>query len=508
MTGAHAHAAVSRPSRLAGPWAIVVAVGVGVFVGGFDQTFIVPVLSSVLDDFDVPVDEFGQASWVINGYLLGYTVAMPAMGRIADVYGHIRVFVVALIVFMGGSVLVALSPDLPLMSGARALTAIGGGALVPIALSVAAGNLSGRQRPLGLSAISTLDDASSLLGPLWGTIIGVWLGWRGLFWMNLALGAPVLIAVVLLARRNGIREERVVGARVDWPGAVLSTGALTTLTFALADAGSRPRPVEQTAALYAAAVALFAAFILWERRAPSPLIDLGMFRNPRVAATFALFLFEGGALITALVNVPLGAEALWGEEDAGPGLVLMRMVLFMIVGGFAGALLLGWIGQRATVALGMAGAAGGLAWMGWWPEVPGEAAAWGALAVAGVGFTLSDAGLYLSIVEGVDASRRVSAVALLQVAQTTGMIVGMALLATQGLGRFDRRAADLFAGDPAGATEEQYRAIIERSIDETYFAAAAVMVVATVVAVVFLRDRRSRPTLLRGAGLATDDAPG
>src|SRR5262249_29457923 len=145
-------------------------------------------------------DRLGEAAWIVNGYLLGYTVAMPLMGRVADVYGHFRIFVGALILFMAGSVMVALAPNLPLMAIARAATALGGRALVPIALAVAADALPERPRALGLSSISVLDDSSTLLGPLWGTLIGVWLGWRGLFWMNLVLALPILIAVLVLAR--------------------------------------------------------------------------------------------------------------------------------------------------------------------------------------------------------------------------------------------------------------------------------------------------------------------
>jgi MFS family permease len=461
---------------------MVFALGLGVFVGGFDQTFVVPVLSTVLRDFDVPLDEFGTASWVVNGYLLGYVAALPVMGRVAEVYGHLRVFLMALVVFMAGSVAVALAPSLGWMAGARAVTAVGGGALVPVALAVAAKRLPRRERALGLSSVSMADDASSLLGPLWGTLIGVWIGWRGLFWFNIVLGLPVLLVVAWLAWREP-REPT--GGRVDWTGGLLLTGALAALAFALADVAAEPRPTGQTVALYAASLLLAIAFIGWERRVAEPLVDLGLFRTKAFAATCAIFLLEGGALITALVNVPLMAEVLWGEEGTGPGLVLMRMVLFMVVGGFVGALLVPRLGARVTATLGLLLAAAGLLWMRAWPEVPGEASAWGALAVAGFGFTLSDAPLYLVVADRVGEARRVTAMALLQVAQTLGLLIGMALLASHGLGRFDDRAADVFEGEGA-LDAAQYRAVVEQTFDETLLVAAAAAGVAAVLAAVFL----------------------
>lgn len=474
------------------PWMLVIALGMGVFVGGFDQTFVVPVLSTILRDFDVPIDEFGTASWTVNGYLLGYVSALPLMGRVADVHGYLRVFVGALAVYMVASVAVALSPNLEAMAAARAATAVGGGALVPVALAVAAQSLGERQQPLGLSAVSMADDGSSLLGPLWGTAIGVWLGWRGLFWLNIVLGLPVLIAVLALARRMPTHP----GGRVDWWGGALLTGALTALALALADVSAGPRPLAETLGLYGAAATLGTGFVVRQSRAASPLVDLAMFRTPKMAAAFAIFFLEGGGLICALVNIPLVAEVLWDRSGAGPGLVLMRMVLFMVVGGLLGGLLVRGAGVRATAATGLGLAAVGLIGMAAWAEVPRDGVVWLTLAVAGIGFTLSDAPIYLVVAGTADIRRRVSAMALLQVAQTLGMMIGLALLASQGLGRFDQRAADLFAADPAGLDPAEYRAVIHRTLDETFVAAGIVVALAAVSAALFLPGRVDRSSPL------------
>ena len=465
-------AAAARPRS---PWPLVIALGLGVFVGGFDQTFVVPVLSRILSDFAIPINEFGKASWIINGYLLGYTVALPLMGRVADVHGHRRVFVAGLLVFMAGSALVAVAPELWTLTAARALTALGGGALVPVALAITAERLPAEHRPLGLASISVLDDASSLLGPLWGTLIGVLLGWRGLFWLNIALGLPVLVAVLWLARdlpRTGA------GGRVDWLGGLWLALALVALTVALADTGGG-RSAGITVALLALALGGLLAFIWRERVAANPLIDLTLFRSRRLVAANLLFLLEGAALITALVNVPLMTETLWGRGGAGPGLMLMRMVLFMLAGGLLGGLLAPRLGFRLTALLGFALTAVGLFGMRLWPLEPSEGARWLALAVAGLGFTLPDAPLYATVVNAVEPARRASAAAVLQVMQTTGMIVAMALLASRGLGRFTERAADIFRQSGFEGSQEQYRIVMDRTFDETFFVAALLMAVAT-----------------------------
>lgn len=470
------------------PWWLVAVLGTGVFVGGFDQTFVVTVLPEMQRDLGVSVDRFGQLSWVISGYLLGYTVAMPLMGRVADVYGHARMFVVALLLFMGGSLAVALAPNLWSLVAARAVSAVGGGAMVPISMALAAEVLPRSRRPLAIGGISALDDTSSLLGPLWGALVARLLDWRALFWLNIILAIPVLIAVLRLAPRDRPAH----GGIVDWWGGGLLAAALTALTVALTDDGANPRPVSVTLLLMALALLLLAAFAWWEMRARVPLIDLGMFRSGRLTAANIAFFLEGGALITAMVNVPLMTQVLFGGDEVDGGLNFMRMVLFMPVGGVLGGLLAVRIGFRLTAVLGFLAAAAGLALMIAWPLDPGQLQLWLAMAIAGLGFTIADAPLYATVVEGVAPERRASAAALLQVLQTTGMIVGMALLASRGLATFNRRAADLFRERGLEGTEEAYRQIMHRTFDETFALAAVAMLIAAALALALAPGRARR----------------
>src|SRR5204862_4145780 len=110
--------------------------GLGVFIAALDQTLVVAVLPEMIEDVGLSQDQFYRAAWIVNGYILGYVVAMPLMGRLADAYGRGRVFTAALLVFTAGSAWVALSSDLTSLTLARTVQAAGGGALVPVALSM------------------------------------------------------------------------------------------------------------------------------------------------------------------------------------------------------------------------------------------------------------------------------------------------------------------------------------------------------------------------------------
>ena len=205
---------LTRAGRLA-----LVVVCVAVFLTALDQTVVLTVLPAMIADIGVPVAQLDHAAWIVSGYLLGYVVVMPLMGRIADIYGRWRVFALCLTLFGLGSLLCALAPRLgspiapdfttlsgalltPLYRGAQALLpllarlgidvsapglvvlvaarfvqAVGGGAVVPVAMAVA-GDLFGQtRRGLALGLVGAVTEAGGVVGPLWGALITRALGW-------------------------------------------------------------------------------------------------------------------------------------------------------------------------------------------------------------------------------------------------------------------------------------------------------------------------------------------
>ena len=104
---------------------VLVLAGAGVFLAALDQTSVITALPEIVDDLELPITRVDQAAWIVTGYLLGYTAAMPLLGRISDVYGHSRIFLFSMLVFLAGSVGVALADDLWWLVAARVVQAIG-----------------------------------------------------------------------------------------------------------------------------------------------------------------------------------------------------------------------------------------------------------------------------------------------------------------------------------------------------------------------------------------------
>jgi MFS family permease len=447
---------------------LLVLTALGVFFAADDQTSVVAILPDMVSDVGLPQDQFYRAAWIVNGYILGYVVAMPLMGRVADRYGHGRIFAGALLLFCAGSAWVALAHGLTMVSIARGVQAIGGGGVVPVSMAIVSANASNSRRILGLGAIAAASEAGGLFGPLWGGGIAELMGWRGVFWINLPLCLPVAFAVLRFAgppQPNGRQG-------LDLPGAAFLGGSLVCLTVALTDDPIQERATAVTLLLFAAAAVLFAAFIWREVLARSPLVNLALFRVPRLAAAFLANGLTGGTLIVAMVAVPLFTNVLLGGDALEGGLNLMRLTVALPVGALAGGWLASRYGLSAGAAAGLVLAGGGFLGMAAWNEDPSTVELTIPLLVAGLGFGLVIAPINAAVMNEAPEDERATLASLLTVVRLVGALVGVALLTTRGLGNFYAQAGLIPLDDPQ--FESQLRGLQVGSFSDTFIVTAAV----------------------------------
>ncbi|MEX2294911.1 MAG: MFS transporter, partial [Gemmatimonadota bacterium] len=473
---------------------LLLLVAWGVFHSANDQTSIVVVLPALITDVGLTVDQFYQSSWVVNGYLLGYLVALPIVGRIADVYGLARIFAVTLLVFMIGSTLVALAPSFPWIVTARALQAVGGGGVVPVAMAIVVDQLPPERRLMGLGAIAAATEAGALIGPAWGGVITEWWGWRAVFWVNLPLVLPTLIGAWWLA--TGTRRE----GRIDWAGAALLGLALAVLTYGLVNDPIFPRPLSWTLAILAVAAALAMGFVLHELRLEArggyPMVRLGALSEPRTACANLTMFLVGAGLITALMGVPLFVNLVLVEGALEGGLTLMRLTIAVPLGALLGGWLGGRMGLRPTAVAGCVLIAAGFAGLQGWDAELTQLMRSVPQLVGGLGFGLVLAPLGAAVLQQVAEEERATAAAWLTLARMAGMLVGAALLTSHGLGRFYARAGALDFGSP-----EFLDLVSEAQVAtfrEVFITAGIVMGMAALIAIGIGGGRLERPAELWG----------
>lgn len=490
---------LSRPARppagLRSHQILLLLVASGVFIGTLDQTVVVTILPNIIAGLELPVSRFGEATWIVNGYLLGYAVALPIVGNLADVYGHVRLYLVCLGIFIAGSAAVALAPNIPLLVAARAFQAIGGGGVLPVALAIVADALPPGSRPVAFGAIAASNNASSLLGPLWGAMLVGVVGWRGIFWLNIPLILPVALCLPRLARQAPASGSRVLDAR----GGVLLALGIGGATLALTDDGANPRPLFLSVVSGLIALAALALFARRELRCTWPMVHLRSFRERHFSAAMLIYFLIGGALIVALVDVPLMRNVLFRGSALQGGLDLMRLLLLLPLGGVAGGLLCTRIGRRPTALLGLLLAVAGFLLARTWPVPPSALQLWLALGSIGFGLGLCDAPIVSTVVDTALPTERATASALLLLLWTCGMITGLGLLGTQGLSSFSSRAARLFREQGTSLDVAAVDRLMRQTFNATLLGAALALALAMILAF-FLE--RGRSTTLRWSPVA------
>ncbi|WP_238011258.1 MFS transporter [Dactylosporangium sp. AC04546] len=284
------------------------------------QTLVLPVLPDFPRLLNTTVD---NASWLVTATLLAGAVATPTLSRLADMFGKKRMMLVALAVTVVGSLLGAVSQALPLIIAGRALQGVGV-ALIPIGIAIMRDELPREQLPLGVSVMSaTLAIGAGAGLPLSGLIVEH-MDWHAVFWVSVAVGAALFVAVALVVPESPLRTR----GSFDYLGAALLSAAVTALLLTLSKGSHWGWLSYRTVLLALAGLALVAVWLPVELRVRSPLVDV------RVAARPAVLLVNTGSVLTgfAMFANMLGSTQLLQQPTKtgyGLGLDVLHAGLWM-----------------------------------------------------------------------------------------------------------------------------------------------------------------------------------
>ena len=499
---------VAEKRREASPAMVLAVVGFGVFVAADDLTVVTTMLRPIIGDLGIVLpDGLDDAAWIVNAYLVAYVAVMPFMGRLSDLLGRRRVYIAALTLFMIGSIVIPLSSSLgPFLVG-RVMTALGGGALVPIGMAVVGDAFAEQRRARALGTLGAVDTLGWVWGPLFGAMLVRFLSWEWQFYLNIPLALiGIAAAWWALADVDPIRKP----GRIDWIGAASLTGALVTLNLALlgsAEVQSVTGFEELTGStgaglrwLYLPAAAFAVFFVWWQRRAPDPLIDIDLFRRRNLSAAVVINFFVGAALVIAMVDVPIFVNAI--ELDIGrsaiiAGWVLSALTASMVVASYAGGRITERSWYRPPVLIGLTAAAIAFIMLGrsWSVDTSYTTMAW-QLGLLGAGIGLVIAPTSAAVVDAAPPDRRGTAAGVVIVTRLIGLSVGLSGLTAWGLHRFNQLRGDISLpglDDPGyvDAFAAAQADLTTSALAETFLAAAVLVGVALIVALLMRRNTKT-----------------
>jgi len=464
---------------------ILAVVCLGIFFAALDQTVIYGALPDMMKDISLPITKLDEAAWIVIGYLLGYTFAMPLMGRVSDVYGHGRIYILSLLIFMAGSIAVALGTNLQWIVGARVIQAIGGGSLVPIAMAIAGDVFVEKHRAVALGIIGGAVEAGGALGPFYGAMLAQFLGWRWIFWINLPISILVISVVVLFLRDSPRTKEK-----VDYISGLFLALTLAFFSLGLSSQSTEPHFLAYVVSFTISALLFFILFIFRITRVSEPLLRPSMFKNINFSAANLTNLLVGSALIIAMVNIPLMSDTIMGTSPLEGGLRLLRLTFMLSIGAIVGGFLCKRFAYRLPTILGLILSSVGFFFMSRWTTALADPSMTLHLAICGFGFGLVIAPLATAVIDSAGGKERGIASSLIVTLRMIGMIIGLAAITSWGSGRFHLMTAGMTLSEILAVPEELVASLL--TLFHDFFLAGAVICLAAIIPAFWLgRQRRN-----------------
>jgi EmrB/QacA subfamily drug resistance transporter len=366
--------------------------------------------------------------WVISAYALVFGGLLLLGGRAADMLGRRRMFLGGLVMFTIASLLAGLAWSEGSLIAARALQGLGAAVITPAALSILSTTFTeGRERNIALGAWGAVGGFGAVAGVLLGGVLTDALSWEWIFFVNVPVGVIALVVTPFLLQES--RDARV--NTFDVPGAVLVTGGLSTLVYAITQTGQKGWLSGETLSVAAAAFALLVGFVVWELRHPEPLMRFGIFQTKTVSGANVAGFILGTELFAMFLMLTLYMQQLLGYSAMKTGVAYLAVAGTAIIWSGVAAQLVTRVGVKPVLVAGMTMLTAGLVYF---TQISVDGSYLGdllpgfLLIAIGIGFSFVP--ISIAALAGVEPAEAGLASGLINTSQQVGGALGIAILST------------------------------------------------------------------------------
>ena len=335
-------------------WTFVVT-SVAVFMVSLDNLVVTTALPVIKADLGASLSGL---EWTVNAYTLTFAVLLLTGAALGDRFGRKRMFLAGLAIFTAGSAAAALAPSIEALIAARALQGVGGAIVTPLTLTILSGAVPPARRGLALGIWGGVSGLAVALGPVVGGAVVEGLSWQWIFWLNVPIGVVLLpIALVRLTESKGPNRS------LDLPGLGLASFGLLGIVWGLIRGNENGWTSLGVAGPIAAGIVLLGAFVLWERRAPEPMVPLRFFRNRAFSAANVTSLLMSFGMFGSIFLLAQFFQIVQGYSPLEAGLRTLPWTAMPILVAPIAGIFSDRIGARPLLVAGMALMAAGLAWI-------------------------------------------------------------------------------------------------------------------------------------------------
>ena len=297
----------------------------GLFLAALDQTVVGTAMPRIIAD----LGGFDRYTWVTTAYLVASTITVPIVGRLSDIFGRKWFYVVGLVIFLIGSFAAGTASTMNQLIIFRAFQGLGGGVLMSLVFVIVGDLYAPAERGKIQGVIAAVFGMSSVIGPTLGGFITDTLSWNWIFYINLPISIPLIIAMSLFFPRV---EPDPMDRSIDILGIITLIAAVVPLMLALSFAGDSGWTSPDVIILFAVAAIAVVTFVLVEMRNSNPIMPLHIYTNPVLAVTILATFVTGFGMFGAIIFIPLFFQGVLGASATSSGSFLTPMMLGTVIG--------------------------------------------------------------------------------------------------------------------------------------------------------------------------------
>ncbi len=453
-------------------WWTLGAMCFALFMIMLDNTVVNVALPSIQNDLG---SSLSGLEWTVNGYTLSIAVLLATGGRLGDIFGRRRVFLIGVIVFTVSSIAAGLAPGTAALIVSRITQGIGAALMMPATLSIVTNAFEPHERGKAIGTWAGVSALALAIGPVLGGLLTEHVSWRAIFFLNVPVGVAAVIATLFAVRES--RDEGV-GREVDYLGVGTLTAGLTALVLALIEGNSWGWGSAAIVGLFATSIVMLTAFVVIEQRVKAPVVEFPLFASRNFIGANLVALIVTFAMLAQFFFIAIYMQDILGLSPLEAGVRFLPATLMIVAIAPIAGRLTDRIGPRWLIGTGLTLVSGALYWLTTIEVTTTYGDIWPSFILMGVGMALVMSPMSTAAMNAVAVTKAGVASGILSMSRMIGGTMGVAVIGA------------VFQGEAPAGTRDP--AAFVHAFSSAMWVATAVAAVGAVVAISLLRGRGAR----------------